>query len=318
MQPQSPAYAKQAEATKAVDVVLNIIPDSVVGALARGDMLQVLLFAVLFGFSLQALGERGARLRGLIDDTARTVFGMIAIVLRAAPLGAFGAMAFTIGRYGPAALGNLIGLIALLYAAAAIFVLGVLGFVAWIAGFSILRYLAYIKDEILIVLGTSTSESVLPQLMEKLERLGCSKSVVGLVVPTGYSFNLDGTSIYMTLATLFIAQALGVDLTLNQQLTILAVAMLTSKGAGSFTGGGFIVLAATLPVVNPALVPGMAIIFSIDRFMSEARSLTNMIGNGVAAIVVSWWEGELDHERLRANFGQSVDASDLRVAIETE
>jgi aerobic C4-dicarboxylate transport protein len=312
------AYAKQAEAAKAVDVVLNIIPDSVVGALARGDMLQVLLFAVLFGFSLQALGERGARLRGLIDDTARTVFGMIAIVLRAAPLGAFGAMAFTIGRYGPAALGNLIGLIALLYAAAAIFVLGVLGFVAWIAGFSILRYLAYIKDEILIVLGTSTSESVLPQLMEKLERLGCSKSVVGLVVLTGYSFNLDGTSIYMTLATLFIAQALGVDLTLNQQLTILAVAMLTSKGAGSFTGGGFIVLAATLPVVNPALVPGMAIIFSIDRFMSEARSLTNMIGNGVAAIVVSWWEGELDHERLRANFGQSVDASDLRVAIETE
>jgi aerobic C4-dicarboxylate transport protein len=311
-------YAKQAEAAKAVDVVLNIIPDSVVGALARGDMLQVLLFAVLFGFSLQALGERGARLRGLIDDTARTVFGIIAIVLRAAPLGAFGAMAFTIGRYGPAALGNLIGLIALMYAAAAIFVLLVLGFVAWIAGFSILRYLAYIKDEILIVLGTSTSESVLPQLMEKLERLGCSKSVVGLVVPTGYSFNLDGTNIYMTLATLFIAQTLGVDLTLNQQLTILLVAMLTSKGAGSFTGGGFIVLAATLPVVNPALVPGMAIIFSIDRFMSEARSLTNMIGNGVAAIVVSWWEGELDHERLRASLGRAVDASDLRVAVEAE
>ena len=312
------AYAKQAEAAKAVDVVLNIIPDSVVGALARGDMLQVLLFAVLFGFALQALGERGARLRGLIDDTARTVFGIIAIVLRAAPLGAFGAMAFTIGRYGPAALGNLIGLIALMYAAAAIFVVVVLGLVARIAGFSIFRYLAYIKDEILIVLGTSTSESVLPQLMEKLERLGCSKSVVGLVVPTGYSFNLDGTNIYMTLATLFIAQALGVDLTLNQQLTILLVAMLTSKGAGSFTGGGFIVLAATLPVVNPALVPGMAIIFSIDRFMSEARSLTNMIGNGVAAIMVSWWEGELDHERLRASLGRAVDASDLRVAVETE
>ena len=311
-------YAKQAEAAKAVDIVLNIIPDSVVGALARGDMLQVLLFAVLFGFSLQALGDRGARLRSLIDDTARAVFGIIAIVLRAAPLGAFGAMAFTIGRFGPSALGNLIGLIGLMYAAAAIFVVGVLGLVTWIAGFSIFRYLAYIKDEIFIVLGTSTSESVLPQLMEKLERLGCSKSVVGLVVPTGYSFNLDGTNIYMTLATLFIAQALGVDLTLYQQLTILLVAMLTSKGAGSFTGGGFIVLAATLPVVNPALVPGMAIIFSIDRFMSEARSLTNMIGNGVAAVVVSWWEGELDHERLRAGLGRAVDETDLRIAVETE
>jgi len=311
-------YAKQAEATKAVDFVLNVIPDSVVGALARGDMLQVLLFAVLFGFSLQALGERGARLRGLIDEAASTVFGIIAIVLRAAPLGAFGAMAFTIGRFGPAALGNLIELIALMYAAAAVFVVVVLGIVGWIAGFSIFKYLAYIKDEILIVLGTSTSESVLPQLMAKLERLGCSKSVVGLVVPTGYSFNLDGTNIYMTLATLFIAQTLGVDLSLGQQLTILGVAMLTSKGAGSFTGGGFIVLAATLPVVNPALVPGMAIIFSIDRFMSEARSLTNMIGNGVAAIVVSWWEGELDHGKLRANLGRAVREADLRVAVETE
>jgi aerobic C4-dicarboxylate transport protein len=312
------SYAKQAEATKSVDFVLNIIPDSVVGALARGDMLQVLLFAVLFGFSLQGLGKRGERLRGLIDDAAGAVFGIIAIVLRAAPLGAFGAMAFTIGRYGPAALGNLIGLIALMYAAAAVFVIVVLGVVARIAGFSIFRYLAYIKDEILIVLGTSTSESVLPQLMAKLERLGCSKSVVGLVVPTGYSFNLDGTNIYMTLATLFIAQALGVDLTFGQQLTILAVAMLTSKGAGSFTGGGFIVLAATLPVVNPALVPGMAIIFSIDRFMSEARSLTNMIGNGVAAVVVSWWEGELDHEQLRARLGDSGREPELRVAVESE
>jgi aerobic C4-dicarboxylate transport protein len=311
-------YAKQADAVKAVDVVLNIIPDSVVGALARGDMLQVLLFAVLFGFSLQALGERGARLRGLIDDSAHAVFGIIAIVLRAAPFGAFGAMAFTIGRYGPAALGNLVGLIALMYAAVAVFVVVVLGLVAWIAGFSIFKYLAYIKDEILIVLGTSTSESVLPQLMEKLERLGCSKSVVGLVVPTGYSFNLDGTNIYMTLATLFIAQALGVDLTLNQQLTILVVAMLTSKGAGSFTGGGFIVLAATLPVVNPALVPGMAIIFSIDRFMSEARSLTNMIGNGVAAVVVSWWEGELDHAQLRAALGRGGEPAELRRAVAAE
>ena len=291
-------FAKQAHDQKSVDFVLNIIPDSVVGAFAKGDILQVLLFSILFGFALMAMGENGKGVRRLVDDFAHAVFGVINIIMKAAPFGAFGAMAFTIGKFGPTALGNLIGLIALFYLTAALFVFVVLGLIARIVGFNIFRYLAYIKDELLIVLGTSSSESALPQLMAKLERLGCSKSVVGLVVPTGYSFNLDGTNIYMTLATLFIAQAMGVELSLGQQLTILVVAMLTSKGASGVTGAGFITLAATLTVVNPALVPGMAIVFSIDKFMSECRALTNISGNGVAAIVVSWWEGELDRKKL--------------------
>jgi aerobic C4-dicarboxylate transport protein len=310
-------YVKQAEAQKSVDFVLNIIPDSVVGALARGDILQVLLFAILFGFALMALGERGHRLREVIDDTAHAVFGVIAIVMKAAPLGAFGAMAYTIGKFGPAALGNLVGLIAVFYMTAALFVFGVLGLIARLVGFNIFKFLAYIKDELLLVLGTSSSESALPQLMEKLERLGCSKPVVGLVVPTGYSFNLDGTNIYMTLATLFIAQALGVDLSFSQQVTILIVAMLTSKGASGVTGAGFITLAATLTVVNPALVPGMAIVFSVDKFMSEVRALTNIIGNGVATVFVSWWEGELDHERLHAHLNKQIDPSDVETAVTT-
>jgi aerobic C4-dicarboxylate transport protein len=311
------SYVKQAEATKSVDFVLNIIPDSVVGALARGDILQVLLFAILFGFALMALGERGHRLRDIIDDTSHAVFGVIAIVMKAAPIGAFGAMAYTIGKFGPAALGNLISLIVLFYATAALFVIVVLGLIARFVGFNIFKFIGYIKDELLIVLGTSSSESALPQLMAKLERLGCSKSVVGLVVPTGYSFNLDGTNIYMTLATLFIAQALGVDLTFSQQITILLVAMLTSKGASGVTGAGFITLAATLTVVNPALVPGMAIVFSIDKFMSEVRALTNITGNGVAAVFVSWWEGELDHDRMHANLNKTIDPSDLETAVTT-
>jgi aerobic C4-dicarboxylate transport protein len=310
-------YVKQAEAQKSVDFVLNIIPDSVVGAFAKGDILQVLLFAILFGFALMALGERGHRLRDVIDDASHAVFGVIAIVMKAAPVGAFGAMAFTIGKFGPAALGNLIGLIALFYATAALFVFVVLGLIAKIVGFNIFKFIGYIKDELLIVLGTSSSESALPQLMEKLERLGCSKSVVGLVVPTGYSFNLDGTNIYMTLATLFIAQALGVDLSYGQQLTILLVAMLTSKGASGVSGAGFITLAATLAAVNPALVPGMAIVFSIDKFMSEVRALTNITGNGVATVFVSWWEGELDHDKLHAGLNKSLDPSDVETAITT-
>jgi aerobic C4-dicarboxylate transport protein len=295
-------YVKQAEAQKSVDFVLNIIPDSVVGALARGDILQVLLFAVLFGFALMALGERGHRLRDIIDETSHAVFGVIAIVMKAAPLGAFGAMAYTIGKF---------------YLTAALFVFVVLGSIARFVGFNIFKYISYIKDELLVVLGTSSSESALPQLMEKLERLGCSKSVVGLVVPTGYSFNLDGTNIYMTLATLFIAQALGVDLSFTQQLTILVVAMLTSKGASGVSGAGFITLAATLAAVNPALVPGMAIVFSVDKFMSEVRALTNIIGNGVASIFVSWWEGELDYDRLQANLDQTIDPSDVQTAVTT-
>ena len=310
-------YARQASEMKSVDFVLHIIPDTVVGAFAQGDILQVLLFSILFGFSLMTLGERGHTIRGFIDDAAHAIFGVIAIVVKAAPIGAFGAMAYTIGRYGPQALGNLAGLIATFYLTSIIFVVVVLGIVARIAGFSILRFLKYIKDELLIVLGTSSSESALPQLMEKLERLGCSKPVVGLVVPTGYSFNLDGTNIYMTLATLFIAQAMNIDLSFGEQLTILIVAMLTSKGASGITGAGFITLAGTLAAVRPELVPGMAIVLGIDKFMSECRALTNLCGNGVACVVVAWWEGELDREKLKVALDSNVDPSDIEVAVTT-
>jgi aerobic C4-dicarboxylate transport protein len=310
-------YAKQAESQKSVDFILHIIPDTVVGAFASGEILQVLLFSILFGFSLMALGERGHTLRSFIDDAAQGVFGVISIVMRAAPIGAFGAMAYTIGKFGTGAIFNLLGLIATFYLTAALFVIVVLGIIARILGFSIFKFLAYIKDELLIVLGTSSSESALPSLMEKLERLGCSKSVVGLVVPTGYSFNLDGTNIYMTLATLFIAQALGFDLTLGQQITILIVAMLTSKGASGITGAGFITLAATLAVVDPRLVPGMAIVLGIDKFMSECRALTNLCGNGVACVVVSAWEGELDRNRLAANLNKRIDPTDIETAVTT-
>jgi aerobic C4-dicarboxylate transport protein len=292
-------FAKAAHEMKSVDFVLNIIPDSAVGGFARGDILQVLLFSILFGLALMALGDRTAKLRTIIDETAQGVFGVIGLVMKAAPFGAFGAMAYTVGKYGPAALGNLLGLIATFYLTSALFVIIVLGLVARFIGFNIFKYLGYIKDELLIVLGTSSSESALPQLMRKMEAMGCSKPVVGLVVPTGYSFNLDGTNIYMSLATIFIAQALGTHLTLWNQLVIIGVAMLTSKGASGVTGAGFITLAATLSVVSPALVPGIAIVFGIDKFMSECRALTNITGNGVACVVVSWWEGELDRKKLR-------------------
>jgi aerobic C4-dicarboxylate transport protein len=310
-------YAQRATHQSAVEFLLNIIPDSVVGAFARGDILQVLLVSVLFGFALMVLGERGRVVRALIDDVGHAFFGVIAVIMKFAPIGAFGAMAYTIGRYGPEALGNLAGLIVTFYATAALFVFGVLGLVAWGAGFRIWRFLAYIRDEILIVLATSSSESALPQLMEKLERLGCSKSVVGLVVPTGYSFNLDGTNIYLTLAMLFIAQALGVELSLHEQLAILVVAMLTSKGASGVTGAGFVTLAATLAVVRPELVPGMAIVLGVDKFMSECRAITNFIGNGVASIVVSAWEGELDRTALAAGLSRKVDPSDVETAVTT-
>jgi len=311
-------YAKQAEGQKSVDFILHIIPDTVVGAFAQGEILQVLLFSVLFGFAIMSLGERGHTIRSFIDDAAHAVFGVISIVMRAAPVGAFGAMAFTIGKFGTGAILNLMGLIATFYLTAALFVFVVLGIIARLAGFSIFKFLAYIKDELLIVLGTSSSESALPSLMEKLERLGCSKSVVGLVVPTGYSFNLDGTNIYMTLATLFIAQALGFDLTFGQQLTILVVAMLTSKGASGITGAGFITLAATLAVVDPRLVPGMAIVLGIDKFMSECRALTNLCGNGVACVIVAWWEGELDRDKLNARLSRQIDPTDMETAITTD
>jgi aerobic C4-dicarboxylate transport protein len=310
-------YAKQASEMKSVDFVLHVIPDTVVGAFAQGEILQVLLFAILFGFALMALGERGHTVRSFIDDVAHAIFGVIAIVVKAAPIGAFGAMAFTIGRYGPQALGNLAGLIATFYLTSFVFVAVVLGIIARIAGFSIFKFLRYIKDELLIVLGTSSSESALPQMMEKLERLGCSKPVVGLVVPTGYSFNLDGTNIYMTLATLFIAQAMNIDLSFGEQLTILIVAMLTSKGASGITGAGFITLAGTLAAVRPELVPGMAIVLGIDKFMSECRALVNLCGNGVACVVVASWEGELDHEKLRVGLDRDIDPTDIEVAVTT-
>ena len=310
-------FSKEAASHDTVSFLLNIVPDSVIGAFAAGDVLQVLLFAILFGFALMVLGERGRVLLAFVDDTAHAVFGVIAIVMKVAPIGAFGAMAYTVGKYGPQSLGNLAGLIAAFYATSFLFVVVVLGIVARLAGFSIFRFLGYIKAELLVVLGTSSSESVLPQLMLKLEQLGCSKSVVGLVVPTGYSFNLDGTNIYMTLATLFIAQALGVPLDFGQQLTIIGVAMLTSKGATGVTGAGFITLAATLAAISPALVPGMAIILGIDKFMSECRAITNLIGNGVATIVVARLENELDVDLLRAGLMRPVDSADVGTAVAT-
>jgi len=310
-------YSARAAHQTTVEFILHIIPDSFVGAFARGEILQVLMVAVLFGFALMVLGERGHTVRALIDDLGHAFFGVIAVIMKAAPIGAFGAMAYTIGRYGPEAIGNLAGLIVTFYVTAALFVFVVLGLVAWAAGFRIWQFISYIRDEILLVLATSSSESALPQLMEKLERLGCSKSVVGLVVPTGYSFNLDGTNIYLTLATLFIAQALGVELSLYEQLAILGVAMLTSKGASGVTGAGFVTLAATLAVVRPELVPGMAILLGIDKFMSECRAITNFIGNGVATIVVSAWEGELDRSALAAGLSRRVDPADVETAVTT-
>ena len=292
-------YTTRAHNQSTVDFFLHIIPNTFVGAFADGEILQVLLLGILFGFALSALGERGQRMHELIEDFTRAIFSVANIIMKAAPVGAFGAMAFTIGKYGIESLAPLLKLIASVYATSILFVLIVLGAIARLTGFSILRYLAYIKEELLIVLGTSSSESALPRLMEKLQKLGASKSVVGLVVPTGYSFNLDGTNIYMTMAALFVAQATNTELSVSQQLTILGVAMLTSKGASGITGAGFVTLAATLQVVPTIPVAGMALVLGIDRFMSECRALTNFIGNGVAAIVVSRWEGELDRDQLR-------------------
>jgi len=310
-------YTTKAHAQTTTDFLMNIIPNTVVDAFAKGDILQVLLIAILFGFAISLLGERGKPLVKLIDEAASAVFGVVNIVMKVAPIGAFGAMAFTIGKYGLKSLLPLATLMGCFYATCAIFVIVVLGTVARLTGFSIGRFILYIKEELLIVLGTSSSESALPSLMTKLERLGCSKSVVGLVVPTGYSFNLDGTNIYMTMAALFVAQATNTELTLLQELTILGVAMLTSKGASGITGAGFITLAATLHVVPDIPVAGMALILGIDRFMSECRALTNFVGNGVAAIVVSHWEKELNHDTLKAELahpGSTVTDPDLMIA----
>ena len=297
-------YAGQAKAQSVSDFVLHIIPTTVVDAFARGDILQVLLISLLFGFSLAAMGPRCKSLVDLFDALSHAVFGVINILMRFAPIGAFGAMAFTVGKYGILSLGPLLKLIGTFYITSALFILLVLGGIARAAGFNIIKFLLYIKEEILLVLATSASEPALPTLMEKLEKLGCSKSLVGLVVPTGYSFNTDGTSIYMTMAALFVAQATNTHLTLTQQLTIFAVAVLTSKGASGVQGASFIALVGTLRVVPTIPVAGMALILGIDRFMSMCRATVNMIGNGVATLVLARWEKELDAGELQRNLAR--------------
>jgi aerobic C4-dicarboxylate transport protein len=266
----------------------------------------VLLVSILSGFAISRLGELGRKINDVIEAMAKIFFGVIRIIVRAAPIGAFGAMAFTIGAYGLGSLLNLLQLVATFYLTSLLFVLLVLGTIAHFAGFSILRFIAYIKDELLIVLGTSSSETVLPHMLQKMEHLGASKSVVGLVIPTGYSFNLDGTNIYMTLATLFLAQATNTPLTIGQELGILVIAMITSKGASGVTGAGFVTLAATLSIVPDIPVQSIAIILGIDKFMSECRALTNLIGNGVATIVISRWEGELDADKLHETMAHPI------------
>jgi aerobic C4-dicarboxylate transport protein len=294
-------YAGKAKAQNTTDFLMHIIPTTVVDAFAKGDILQVLFVAILFGVALAAAGPRGRVLVDFFEALNRVVFAIVNIIMRFAPIGAFGAMAFTVGRYGLVSLGPLLKLIGDFYLSCVLFVFMVLGAIALIAGFSIIKFLLYIKEEILLVLATSSSETALPALMEKLEGLGCSEALVGLVVPTGFTFNTDGSSLYMTLAALFVAQATNTHLTFAQQITIFAVAILTSKGSGGVQGAGFIALVGTLSVVPTIPVAGMAIVLGIDRFMSMFRALVNMIGNGVATIVVARWEKEIDRETLRAN-----------------
>lgn len=309
-------YTDQAQHQSVVEFLLHIIPDTVVGAFADGEIIQVLFIAILFAFALHALGARGKPLLNLIDQTAYVFFGIIRIVMRAAPIGAFGAMAFTIGKYGVGTLASLGHLMAAVYTTCLIFIFVVLGGVARLAGFSIFKFIRYIKEELLIVLGTSSSESVLPRMLAKMENLGVEKSVVGLVIPTGYSFNLDGTCIYLTMAAIFLAQATNTDLTIWHEIGIIGVLLLTSKGAAGVTGSGFIVLAATLASVGTIPVASIALILGVDRFMSEARALTNLIGNGVATVVVAKWEGALDVERMHRHLDQETEReADEPVAV---
>jgi aerobic C4-dicarboxylate transport protein len=293
------AYTEPGKMKGTVDCLLNLIPSSVVDAFAKGEILQVLLFSVLFGFALHKFGGRGTMVFDFIEKLSHVLFDIVGIIMKVAPIGAFGAMAFTIGKYGVDSLFSLGKLMGAFYATCLIFVFIVLGTISRLHGFSVVKFVRYIKEELLIVLGTSSSESVLPRMMEKLENLGARKSVVGLVIPTGYSFNLDGTSIYLTMAAVFIAQATDTPMDLTQQITLLAVLLLTSKGAAGITGSGFIVLAATLSAVGHVPVAGLALILGIDRFMSEARALTNLIGNGVATLVVAKWTGDLDMAKLK-------------------
>jgi aerobic C4-dicarboxylate transport protein len=302
------AYTTAAKAQNTTDFIMNIIPSTVVDAFAKGDILQVLLFSVMFGGALSAMGGRETKLFSIISEVSHALFGIVDIIMKLAPIGTFGAMAFTIGKYGIASLIPLGKLLFCFYATCAVFVFVVVGLIAKWAGFSIIKFISYIKEEFLIVLGTASSESVLPRMINKLEKLGCSKSVVGLVIPTGYSFNLDGTSIYLTMSAIFVAQATNTDLTIMHQLTILAVLLLTSKGASGVTGSGFIVLAATLSAIPSIPVAGLALIFGIDRFMSQGRAVTNLIGNGVATIIVAKWENELNEQQFHAVLNESGDA----------
>ena len=292
-------FSVAAESQSRTEIIFHIIPKTFTDAFSSGgDLLQVLLVSILFGYALLRLGKKAEFVHSFIDQTAQIFFGMMNLIMKLAPVGAGGAMAFTVGKYGVASLLPLIKLMGSFYLTCGIFIIFILGGIARLVGFNIFKFIFYLREELLTVLGTSSSESALVPLMHKLEKLGCSKSVVGLVIPSGYSFNLDGTNIYLTMAALFVAQALNIDLTLVQQLSILGVAMLTSKGASGVTGAGFITLAATLTVVPSIPVAGLALILGVDRFMSEARSLTNFLGNGVATIVVSMWEDELDRQKL--------------------
>jgi aerobic C4-dicarboxylate transport protein len=297
-------YAKAAEQQSITDFLLNVIPTTIVDAFAKGDILQVLLFSVLFGFALHAVGERARTVFDFVDRFASVMFRIVGMIMRLAPIGAFGAMAFTIGQYGLESLASLGKLMACFYATCLFFVFVVLGAIARVHGFSIVRFIRYIREELFIVLGTSSSESVLPRMMDKMQQAGAEKQVVGLVIPTGYSFNLDGTSIYLTMAAVFIAQATNVPMSLLDQLTLLGVLLLTSKGAAGVTGSGFIVLAATLSALGTLPVTALALILGIDRFMSEARALTNLVGNGVATLVVAKWCRALDEDRLREELSQ--------------
>ena len=310
------AYTGPGKMETTVGFLMNVIPSTIVDAFAKGEILQVLLFAVLFGFALHAFGGRGTLVFDFIEKTSHVLFRIVGFIMRVAPLGAFGAMAFTIGKYGIDSLLSLGKLMATFYTTCLVFIFVVLGLIARAHGFSIWRFIKYIKEELLIVLGTSSSESVLPRMMVKLENLGAQKSVVGLVIPTGHSFNLDGTSIYLTMAAVFIAQATDTPMTLLQELTLLGVLLLTSKGAAGVTGSGFIVLAATLSAVGNVPVAGLALILGIDRFMSEARALTNLIGNGVATLVVARWCKALDVPRMQAHLaGETPQESDEPEAV---
>ena len=309
-------YADKAHEQTITGFLMNIIPTTIVGAFASGDILQVLFFSVLFGIALGIVGEKGKPVTDFMHALMYPIFKLVAILMKAAPIGAFGAMAFTIGKYGISSVTNLAMLIGTFYVTSFLFVFVVLGAVCRYNGFSIVALIRYIKEELLLVLGTSSSEAALPGLMSKMEKAGCKRSVVGLVIPTGYSFNLDGTNIYMTLAALFIAQATGIHLSFGEQILLLLVAMLSSKGAAGITGAGFITLAATLSVVPSVPVAGMALILGIDRFMSECRALTNFVGNAVATIVVAKWEGELDQAQLSAALGGEASAEAIPALVQ--